>query len=275
MQSTALSRQDRALFPQVDGWKLEISETVYKPDNLWDLIDGAADLFLEYNFVDLHLGRYYRAPNLEIKVELYRHATPVDAFGMYSQERYPDYHFVDLGVQGYIEKGVVNFLSGSYYVKITSVQAGSEVQDALLAIAQKVEPNLKQPRTWPALLEAFPIQGKQAQSEQYIARSFLGYSFLNKVFMASYDDGAPFKSFVIQREGREEIGKMLEEYKKALQGERVTSREGGFYEIQDPHNGRLDLLWRENLLCGIFSAEDTKDRSEFLMQIVKNLMSPK
>jgi hypothetical protein len=64
-------------FPQVEGWKLTQEETVYSPNNLFDVIDGAADLYLEYNFVDLHIGRYAKDA-LEIKVELYKHGSSVD-----------------------------------------------------------------------------------------------------------------------------------------------------------------------------------------------------
>ena len=115
-------------FPQIGGWKLTAEGTVYTPNNLWDVIDGAADLFLEYGFVDLQIARYQQTADLEIKVELYRHKSAVDAFGMYSQERYPDYHFIDLGTQGYVEKGALNFLCGEYYVKISTVQSEQPAQ---------------------------------------------------------------------------------------------------------------------------------------------------
>src|SRR5512137_1524240 len=98
------AQKNEPQFPSVAGWKLAVEETVYTPNNLWDVIDGAADLFLEYNFVDLHIARYQQTADLEIKVELYRHKSSVDAFGIYSQERYPDYHFIDLGTQGYADK---------------------------------------------------------------------------------------------------------------------------------------------------------------------------
>ena len=33
-------------FPEIKGWKLIVEEKVYTAENLWDVIDGAADLFL-------------------------------------------------------------------------------------------------------------------------------------------------------------------------------------------------------------------------------------
>ena len=43
-------------FPMLDGFKKETNYPVYTPDNLWDFINGAADNYLAYDFVDLHVA---------------------------------------------------------------------------------------------------------------------------------------------------------------------------------------------------------------------------
>lgn len=269
--SPATAGRPDSLFPQIEGWKLTQDETVYKPSNLWDVIDGAADLFLEYNFVGLHIGRYQKSDDLEIKVELYRHSSHADAFGIYSQERFPDYHFIDLGVQGYIEKGALNFLAGTYYVKISTVQSGKEVQDAMLMIGKKVEEHLKQPKTWPALLSVFPSTGKQPNSEQYIAKSFMGYSSLNGAFVASYDDGTQFKAFVIQEDTPEMAKKMLDGYLNALPKDTITKRDEGRYKVKDPHGDYVDLQLKSTYLIGLLSADGSRDRERFLYELGSSL----
>ena len=85
-------------FPRVEGWKLTVSPDVYTPENLWDLIDGAAESYLSYDFIDLHLADYEDPDGIVIHAELYRHNTPDDAFGIYSSERNPGYHFLEIGV---------------------------------------------------------------------------------------------------------------------------------------------------------------------------------
>ena len=55
--STCRSAQtDAVSFPEVKDWNLTVLPDVYTPGNLWDLINGAAESYLSYNFVDLHLG---------------------------------------------------------------------------------------------------------------------------------------------------------------------------------------------------------------------------
>ena len=127
-----VSYAQESLFPQISGWKITQDDPVYTANNLWDIIDGAADLFLEYSFIDLHIARYISTDSIEVKVELYRHASDVDAFGIYSQERDTGYHFIPLGIQGYIQQGVLNFLTGSYYIKLSTYRAGDKAQEALI-----------------------------------------------------------------------------------------------------------------------------------------------
>jgi hypothetical protein len=260
-----------SLFPEIRDWKLKVEETVYTPQNLWDVIDGAADLFLEYNFVDLHIGRYRQSTDLEIKVELYRHKSAADAFGMYSQERYPDYHFINLGVQGYLEKGSLNFLSGPYYVKISTIQSGQSAQDAMLLVGNEVCRYLKQVDAKPELLSVFPPEGKQANTEQYVARNFLGYAFLNSAFVASYDNGGEFKAFVIQMETADNAKNTIGDYLKSLSKGGSVKNEDGILDIQDPHNGRVEVILKRNFIFGVIGSNGEKDRRSFLKQLEDRL----
>ena len=96
---TASGKIPSGLFPEINGWKLSVDSNVYTPNNLWDLIDGAADVYLSYDFQDLHIGEYSNQGQI-IRVEMYRQSSSVNAFGIYAAERMPDYDFIKLGVQG-------------------------------------------------------------------------------------------------------------------------------------------------------------------------------
>ncbi len=257
-------------FPQVSGWKLTVEETVYTPNNLWDVIDGAADLFLECNFVDLHIARYQQIADLEIKVELYRHKSPVDAFGMYSQERYSDYHFIDLGTQGYADKGILNFLCGEYYIKISTVQSEAPAQDALMAIGKALEKRLKRAKSWPPLLAAFPVKGKQANTEQYVAKNFLGYSFFNGVFTASYGNGGPLKAFILRLETPDEARKITDSYLATIEKDGVLMAERGHFRVRDAHSGLITFVLIGNTIYGVLEAEN-KDSAALLAELGKSL----
>jgi hypothetical protein len=269
--SVSLSYGQESLFPQVPGWKLTQDDPVYNPNNLWDIIDGAADLYLEYAFVDLHIVRYINADSIEVKSELYRHASDVDAFGMYSQERDTGYNFIQLGVQGYLQQGVLNFCSGSYYIKLSTYQTGSKAQDALLTIGKILTGQLKQNNSVPKLFKMLPEEGRLLNTEQYVARNFLGYSFLGSAYVATYKDSTSFKVFIIESITPEKANALIVEYLKSVPKETVTKLASGNYQIQDPHNGVIGLQIFNRYVCGILNCTDYQTRIKFLDKVIANL----
>ncbi len=270
--TTAMAgRGDEHLFPSIPGWNIQQEEQIYDANNLWDIIDGAADLFLEYAFVDLHIARYTNADSIEVKVEIYRHATPVDAFGMYSQERDPQYNFIKIGIQGYLQQGVLNFLDGVYYIKLSTYQTGLTAQNAMQMIGNKFDEHLKQENAFPAVLKIFPITGKLANTEQYVARNFLGYSFLNGAYVARYDGGSTFKVFIIETPSSEKAQAMMAEYLKVLPKDSVTRVGKNRYDIRDPHNGETIVVAWKTFLYGVLNCTDSEKRENLIKEMSTNL----
>ncbi len=68
----------------VGAWRLSGAPRVLLPDQLYEYMDGGADLYLGYRFKRLEL-REYAAPDRDpIVVEAYRMETPDDAYGLLS-----------------------------------------------------------------------------------------------------------------------------------------------------------------------------------------------
>jgi hypothetical protein len=269
--STSILFSQESIFPQIPHWQITQNDPVYQANNLWDIIDGAADLYLEYGFVDLHIARYLSTDSIEIKAELYRHASERDAFGMYSQERDTGYNFIPLGVQGYLQQGVLNFLAGSYYIKLSTYQTGNKGQDALLVIGKGLVNHLKQNNTMPSLFRVFPGEGKLSNTEQYVARNFLGYSCLNSVYTTLYNKRAPFKIFVIESTDPEKANAILAEYLNGITKENVTKRAADKYQIQDPHNGSIGLQIFKRYICGVINCPDREIQDRYLQEVTRAL----
>jgi hypothetical protein len=114
-------------FPEFPGWNQSEEVQTFVPKTLFEYINGAADLYLAYDFEELKSAEYHNDKKASVTVDVYRHKTPIDAFGIYSQERLPDANYLDVGVQGYYEKNVLNVLSGDFYVKINSFSTVSMI----------------------------------------------------------------------------------------------------------------------------------------------------
>ncbi len=80
-----------SFFPEVKEWNLDVGDQVYNPDNLWDLINGAADAYLSYDFRNLYTAVYSDTDDKFVKVYIFKHGDDKNAFGIDSQERNREY----------------------------------------------------------------------------------------------------------------------------------------------------------------------------------------
>lgn len=251
------------VFPEIKGWKLVQEYPVYFPENLWDYINGAADAYLSYLFVDLHIAEYINPEGTIIKAEVYRHKAPEYAFGIYSIERTPEYDFQDYGTQGYAEESLVHFITRDCYVKVTTNASGDEIGKIVPVIARKVAESLGDPGPLPKPLQLFPKEGKVVHSEKFIADNFLGHQFMERVFTADYRVGGDdFILFFMEKNSPDECKKILEEY-YAFTRQTVEMKEGP-HTITDRYNGTLHVIWKGNCIWGAMNVEDPETGKTYL-----------
>jgi hypothetical protein len=262
-------------FPQIAGWRLAAEIQRFEPKTLYEYIDGAADLYLACDFEELQVAEYGNPKKASIILEVYRHRTSRDAFGIYSQERLPDADVLPVGAQGYIDKNILNFVVGRYYVKISSANTGAEDREVLQSFATKVEENLGEREGLPALLTVFPAEGKKGNSEKYIARNFLGYPFFSAVFTADYElPGRKFRLFIIETADAKECRGIVQKYVRQV---KMPDREigEGRHTIADPHHGTVDLYWKGRYIWGAVDLADAELRSKYLKRIEEKMKEGK
>ena len=257
-------------FPELDGWEIKQEYPVYNPGTLWDYINGAADSYLSYDFEELYIAEYVKG-DVSFKVEIFMHASPLDAFGIYSTERSPGFRFIDLGIQGYHEESLIHFLADKYYVKVRTHETSGDIEDAMMSIANSVVVSIAGINHFPETLAMFPYKGKKPETEIYIAENFLGHSFLGSAFTTDYlRENKNFKLFSIVRENKEDCLKLLNQYFK-FEGKTEKIPEEGEIHISDKYNGEIFIYWNNNMIFGTLNLEDRQLQMQVINEI-KELM---
>jgi hypothetical protein len=255
------------LFPNYKGWKLNTNFQVYNPNDLWDYINGAAENYVIYDFVELHLAEYKKRKE-SIKVELYRHSSSDNAFGIYSSERYPDYIFNNYGTQGYFQDDLLIFLHRDYYVKIYGSSQSGKVTEAMIDIAILLQISLGEKTDFPEMIKRFPKENRIENAEVYVAKSFMGHEFLNNVFVVKYKEGDKFfELFSLKRNSPEECRKIIDQYKAFTSVTYDTSKEGEFL-FKDPYNGDVLIIWKGDVLVGARNFRDLDEVREMTKDIL-------
>ncbi len=257
-------------FPELSGFKKTTSYPVYVPENLWDFINGAADTYLSYGFIDLHVAEYKKGKNV-IKVEIYRHTDNTTAFGIYSTERSPSFRFINLGAQGYIADASINFFKGNFYVKIkTFSKSGKTIQTAE-SLAVRISDMLDGDSKMPSVLSMFPEIGRKINEETFINESVLGHKFLNKAFKANYEIGPDiFSIYIIEKNSPDDVIKQVDSYMAAAGIDSEESESAGKYVLKDGYNGTIFLAWKENIIVVISGL--SKDQSDIADQYTSEIL---
>jgi hypothetical protein len=257
-------------FPDLPGYKKNTDFQVFAPDNLWDFINGAAETYLAYGFVDLHIAEYKKGKNV-IKLEIYRQSDHTMAFGIYSTERSPSFKYIKIGSQGYIAEGAENFYKGNYYVKIRTYSKSEKTLQAAQSLALSVAAMLDGSTDMPPALTLFPSSGKKVNEEMYINESVLGHKFLSGAFKANYE-AVPdtFSVFIFDCKSPEEALKSAEAYLTSAGIDPLESASGK-YVLADGYNGTVFLAWKENRLVAIsgLSKDETDVADKYTSEILK------
>lgn len=268
----AINAQDNAsFFPNLDGWKKPDSLSNYTAGNLWDIIDGAADGYLLYDFEEMTMGDYTQPNGQYITLEIYRHKTTEDAFGIYSQERPSRTTYNNIGGQGYQEDANLNFFAGRYYVKIRCSGKSEFEINSVRKLAETIANEIDPATKLPAQLALFPLEGKIPNSEQYINENFIGYSFLRNAFIANYNvKGTAFNIFIITNITPEDSKTMLTSLLKN-NSKPADNLQPGIYDLKDKYNGTLKILWKGKYLCGVYNTADTQILQDYIALLDTNL----
>ncbi len=266
----AAAHLPRDAFPPIAGWVVKAEPTVYGPETLWDFIDGAADLYLSYAFVDLHVAYYTNREGIEVRAELYRHDSSEDAYGIYSQERSPESPPAPFGCEGYLDSGMLNYVCGPVYVKLSSNQEGDSVAPALATVAGTIEVALGGPTSMPGGFSLLPRRHRVARSEQYIARDFLGYGFLRRAFVARYGENGACRAFVLREDQSSDIQRILASFASVATLRPADDGEGS-QVFDDPHVGAVTVVVHDNMMFGIIECRSDEIRSALVLDFQHSL----
>jgi hypothetical protein len=170
-------------------WKLLEPVRIFGPDNLYEEIDGEAELFLPYGMERLTvavLGRNAR-PGFEVRLELFRMASPRDAYGIWSQYRYPDQETVRIPPsEAIVSDTSADFFRGETFVRVRS-KPGDGSRNDVVGISSEIVLLLAgngAPPEEATALDGLP--GRISGSILYQKRAMLGYECLAPGFEAKF-----------------------------------------------------------------------------------------
>jgi hypothetical protein len=250
-------------FPAVEGWTRTGEIQVHDAGNLWEYIDGAADLFVSYGVRDCRTADLTSGA-LTVTVDLYDMGAPLNAFGVFEREASGESVDVEDAVAALVSPPYLALLlRGSTYAKVNAFEGELTMEtgrDLLRALARA----LPGESTLPQELGLLPPGGKVEGTESYQAEGFLGLAELTDCISAEYagDGDETWQGFVVRPEAAQSVWEALTEWESVER----NGLEVRFREV--PYRGFVGAARTDHGLFGVSGADDREALVERLEAFV-------
>lgn len=200
--SFALNAQDSiiSLLPDpflMPGMQTSGEAEVYEGDYLFDLINGGADVYLEYGFVRVVTQAYSGMKNNStIKVEIYEMKDNDGAFGIFSLTAPKKQVTQTKGYFSVTGSGYRMIHKGRYFIMLSHANLSENPEKTLLArITEDISEKIKTYANYPALVSATEPPCPQQQRSLYFKGDIAlrNVTYLNFKIPFTYSEGIFYK----------------------------------------------------------------------------------
>jgi hypothetical protein len=149
------------------GWKKEAKPEIFIKNDLFNHIDGGADLFLEFGFERVTVQRYKKGP-AELTLEIYEMEGSDSALGVYLMKCGRETPLAEIQARNSSESTQATILKGRYFVLIDNFSGGANLLPAMVALAGAVLKNLADESVSKRLFDLLPQKDRIAGSERLV-----------------------------------------------------------------------------------------------------------
>ena len=121
------------------GWSPGDYQGRYTRENLHDYLNGGAERYLGYGFLELYMREYHGGPNgsSRIIVELYRMDRPANAYGIFSSDQAGE-NPGSVGSEALLGEHLLQFYQGEFFVRVLDVDLVGGLKTELLEFGKTI-----------------------------------------------------------------------------------------------------------------------------------------
>lgn len=256
------------------GWRFDIEPTRYSTDNLFEYINGEAELYHDYGFVDMVTAAYIRGDDFSFTytIDLYDMGTPLNSFGIYSSYRNPGANLVEIGAEASVSELNIRFYLGRFFVQMNAGSLTPELHQIMVEQAQWMAAHL--PSSPPPLEIGFmPAEDQIKGSLKYITKGFLGQAAFPGGLQAFYAiDGDTLQAFLVLTQTAAEAEKSFHVYTNHLKTRgKVLTITSSEVEAEMPYQGRITALRHLHWITGCMGYKARKTADRLLQHLMTTL----
>ena len=147
------------------GWERTDDDRYYDEENLFNYINGGAELYISYGFNNVISRRYSKNGNSQIVVEIFDMVNSRNAYGVFTHVREEMDESYGQGSQLY--EDAILFWKSRYYISVISLDESEEAQLTIRKIAEYIDNSITETGELPEVLKIIPEKGLVFESILY------------------------------------------------------------------------------------------------------------
>jgi hypothetical protein len=260
------------------GWHARDDPQIARGDDLYLLIDGAAEIFHEYGFKRAVILSYGSEKGRSVNLEIYEMDDPAGAYGIYTFRTGGGGEEISIGDGGCLEDYYLNFWKGSFLVTVIGFDTKEETIDGIIAIAKAVETRIEEHGKKPHLTDLLPtsdlkhngikyLKGNLALYNNYefdktnifgLSEGVIGTYGTHKIFIFSYKDEADSRKWFMNGTDRLRTSPAFHDFTQHENGCTMRDRSGNHLRIEPYRNFIIFVLGTENDTKSLMNKQRTR-----------------
>jgi hypothetical protein len=158
---------------EVAGWTPDDAPKGYRGDGLYQMINGGADIFHEYGFIQVLRAEYVDARGKPVKLEIYEMGSAAAAYGIYTFNAGDGGKALAIGQEALLGEYYLNFWKGNLMVTLIGLDSEEETVQGIVNLAKAVDARVAKTGERPELA-ALLLRDPPAFSQPRYIRGPLG-----------------------------------------------------------------------------------------------------
>ena len=203
-----------ALFPkpqEIGGWAVSFDVETYPGEKIYDFINGAGEIFMQFNFEVAASAEYVGPDDAAIAVEIYRMKTPKDAYGVYAYHKPAKADALSIAQEAFTAGITGGLWKDVYYVKVLGLEDKEGLSDAVKEFLAAVAGKIEREGNLPDVFRVLDVEGLATGSIRFLRTALVLKNLhfvseenvldLNEGTVMAFADysvkGRDFKAFVV------------------------------------------------------------------------------
>ena len=268
---------------EMQGWERDGSPQEYREDELYEYINGGAEIYHEYGFTQVFVQDFKSKSGKALSLEIFEMEDAESAYGIYTFKTSAEDKRLVLGSDAQLADYYLNFWKGNLLVTITGFDEDQETIKALQELAKAVDAKIKAQGGRPHLASVLPERGLRTTSIKYFQGNlglYNSYPFftrdtfhLKEGIKGDYEGG--YSVYIIEsKEGEggesayDEVKKSFEESPKYRKFELL---ERNLFRIQDRKGKQIFVSSFKNCALIVMGAVHPTQAKEVFSDIQENI----